>query len=212
MLGDELLSEERPERMAEEDDRNARLLLGDQPIHGPEVADDLAPSPVVGEMAEVRGGGLGPVATMIAGEDRIAGGVERRGEARVTGAVLGETMGDLHHRPRRSLRQPAAGQKAQPIVGPKPELPLRHRLPCPHETRLRKPALYVKLAARARRVKRPRRGRETTHPSKSKLPNAEIVVLLGLDRPKSICRAQLGGIGKSGLLDRGLPTALMGKR
>ena len=112
MLGDELLSEERPQRMAEEDDRNARLLLGDQPVHGPEVADDLAPSPVVGEMAKVRRGGLGPVAAMIAGVDRIAGGVERRGEARVTGAVLGETMGDLHHRPRPPLRRPAAGQKA----------------------------------------------------------------------------------------------------
>src|SRR5579871_3575119 len=94
--------------MAEEDDRNARVLPGDQPVHGPEVADDLAPSSLVGEMAEVRRGGLGPVAAMIAGVDRIAGGVESRSEARVTGAVLGETMGDLHRCPRRPLGRPAA--------------------------------------------------------------------------------------------------------
>ena len=43
--------------MAEEDDRNARLLGGDQAVEGPEVADDLVPSAFIGEMAEIGGGG-----------------------------------------------------------------------------------------------------------------------------------------------------------
>ena len=129
MLGDELLPEERPERMAEEDDRNARLLLGDQPVHGPEIADDFAPSAVVGEMAEVGGRGPRPVAAMVVRINRIARGVERRGEAGVTGAVLGEAVGDLHHRPRPPFRQPAPGQKALPVVGPKLELAPRHSRP-----------------------------------------------------------------------------------
>ena len=129
MLGDEPLPEERPERMAEEDDRNARLLLGDQPVHGPEIADDFSPSAVVGEMAEVGGGRLRPVATMVVRINRIARGVERRGEAGVTGAVLGEAVGDLHHRPRPPFRQPAPGQKALPVVGAKLELAPRHSRP-----------------------------------------------------------------------------------
>ena len=74
----------------------ARLLGGDQTVQGPEVADDLVPSALVGEMAEIGGGGLGPVAAMIVGVNGVARGVERRGETRVTGAVLGEAMGDLH--------------------------------------------------------------------------------------------------------------------
>ena len=53
------------------------------------------------------GGGLRPVAAMVAGVNRVAGGVERRGETGVAGAVLGEAMGDLHHRARRPFGQPA---------------------------------------------------------------------------------------------------------
>ena len=53
MLGDEAAPEERAQRMAEEDDRRARLLGGDQAVQGPEVADDLVPSALVGEMAEI---------------------------------------------------------------------------------------------------------------------------------------------------------------
>ena len=80
--------------------RRARLLGGDQAVQGPEVADDLVPSPFVGEMAEIGRGRFRPVAAKIVGVDAVAGGVERRGETRIAGAVLGETMGDLHDRPR----------------------------------------------------------------------------------------------------------------
>ena len=55
MLGDEPASEERAQRMAEEDDRRPRLLGGDPAVQGPEVADDLVPSAFVGEMAEIGG-------------------------------------------------------------------------------------------------------------------------------------------------------------
>ena len=96
--------------MAEEDDRRPRLFGRDQAIEGPEVADHLVPSPLVGEMAEIGGGRTWPVAAHVGDVDAIAGGVERGGETGVTAAVLGEAMGDLHDRARASLGQPAARQ------------------------------------------------------------------------------------------------------
>ena len=154
MLGDEVLPEERSERMAEEDNRNARLLLGDQPVHGPEIADDFSPSAVVGEMAEVRRGGLGPVAAIVVRVNRVARRVERRGEAGVAGAVLGEAVGELHHRPQAPFRQPAPGQKAPPVVGSKLELAPRHSRPYPPKPGLRSPLLKPGSRVRDRRVKR----------------------------------------------------------
>ena len=115
--------------MAEEDDWRARLLGGDQAVQGPEVADDLVPSALVGEMAEIGGGGLGPVTAMIVGVNRVACGVERRGETRVTGAMLGEAVGDLDDRARRRFRQPATRQQVLAIVGAKHEFASRHCRP-----------------------------------------------------------------------------------
>ena len=112
--------------MAEEDDRRPRLLGGDQAVQGPEVADDLVPSAFVGEMAEIGGGALGPMAAMIVGVNRVARGVERGGETRVAGAVLGEAMGDLHDRARRTFRQPTPRQQGLAIVGAKVEFAPRH--------------------------------------------------------------------------------------
>ena len=126
MLGDEPAAEERAQRMAEEDDRRPRLLGGDQAVQGPEVADHLVPSALVGEMAEIGGGGLGPVAAQVVGVDPVARGVERGGETGVAGAVLGEAVGDLHDRARAPFRQPAARQQALPVVGAKHELAARH--------------------------------------------------------------------------------------
>ena len=83
---------------------------------------------LVGEMAEIGRGGLGPVSAMVVGVHRIARGVERRGEPGVAGAVLGEAVGDLHNRPRAALGQPAAREQALPVVGPKLELAPRHCL------------------------------------------------------------------------------------
>ena len=94
--------------MAEEDDWRARLLGGDEAVEGPEVADDLVPSALIGEMAEIGGRRLRPVAAMIVGVNGVARGVERGGETRVTAAVLGEAMGDLHHRARRRHRAASA--------------------------------------------------------------------------------------------------------
>ena len=108
--------------MAEEDDWNARLLFGDQAVQGPQVADDLVPSALVGEMAEIGRRSLGPVAAMIVGVNGVAGGVERRGETRVAGAVLGEAMGDLDDRPRAPLGKPTPRQEVLAIVGAKVEL------------------------------------------------------------------------------------------
>ena len=108
---------------------DARLLFGDQAVHGPEVADDLVPSALVGEMTEIRGGGLGPVATMVVGVNRVARGVERRGQTRVAGAVLGEAVGDLQNRARRTFGKPTPRQEVLAIVGAKVELAPRHSAP-----------------------------------------------------------------------------------
>src|ERR1700727_3167861 len=112
--------------MAEEDDSSARLLGGDPAVQGPEVADDLVPSAFIGEVAEVGGGSLGPMAAMVVGVDRVARGVKCGGEPGVAGAVLGEAMGDLHDRARRTLWQPTPRQKGVAIVGAKLEFAFRH--------------------------------------------------------------------------------------
>ena len=112
--------------MAEEDDRRPWLFRGDQAVEGPEVADDLVPSALVGEMAEIGGGRFGPMAAMVVGVSPIARFVERCRETGVAGAVLGEAMGDLQNRARRTFRQPTPPQKRLAIVGAKLELAFRH--------------------------------------------------------------------------------------
>ena len=112
--------------MAEEDDWTPRLLGGDQAVEGPEVADDLVPSALVGEMAEIGGRGFGPVTAMVVGVSRVARGIERGGETGVAGAVLGEAMGDLQNRARRPFRQPTPRQEGLAIVGAKLEFASRH--------------------------------------------------------------------------------------
>src|ERR1700733_2277700 len=112
--------------MAEEDDRRPRLLRGDEAVEGPEVANDLVPSAFVGEMAEIGGRSFGPVTAMVVGVSRVARGIERVGERGVAGAVLGEAMGDLQNRARRTFRQPTAPQKRLAIVGAKVEFAPRH--------------------------------------------------------------------------------------
>ena len=49
----------------------------------------------------------------------IADSVERSGEAGVAGAVFGEAMRDLHHRPRPAVGTPASAKKARAILAAK---------------------------------------------------------------------------------------------
>src|SRR6202020_2438873 len=129
MLGDESAPEERAERMAEEDDRPPRLFGDDEAGQGPEVANDIVPAPLVGEMAEIGRDALGPVAAMIAGVDAVARRVERGGETSVAAAVLGEAMGDLHAPARTPSGEPATCEDALTIVGAKLEFAPRHSSP-----------------------------------------------------------------------------------
>ena len=80
-------------------------------------------------MAEIRGGGLGPVAAQVVGVGAIARGVERAGESGVARAVLGEAVRDLHNRARAPFGKPAPPQKALAVVGAKLELAPRHSRP-----------------------------------------------------------------------------------
>src|ERR1700722_3080701 len=112
--------------MAEEYDRRPWLFRGDQTVEGPEVADDLVPSALVGEMAEIGGRRLGPMAAVVVGVSRIACFVERCRETGVAGAVLGEAMGDLQDRARRTFRQPTPCKKHLAVGGAKVEFAFRH--------------------------------------------------------------------------------------
>src|ERR1700733_16036422 len=129
MSGDEPAPEERAQRMAEEDDRRPRLLGGDQAIERPEVADNLVPPALVGEMAEIGGGTARPVPAMIVGISPVACGVEGGGDTRVAGAVLGEAMGDLHKSARATFGEPTPPQEGLTVVGAKRELASRHPRP-----------------------------------------------------------------------------------
>src|SRR5580692_3456273 len=127
MPRDEAPPKEGAERMAEEDDWNARLLGDDQAIERPEVADNLVPSALVGEMAEIGGRSLRSVPAMIVGVNAIPRGIEGGGDPRVTGAVLGKAMGDLHHRVRGIFGEPTPREQGLAIIGAKLEFARRHR-------------------------------------------------------------------------------------
>jgi hypothetical protein len=126
MAGDELPAEERSQRMAEEDDRNAGLVRGDQAVERPKITHRLRPAILVGEMSEIGGLRARPVAAMVVGVDPVARFVERRRKAGIAGAVLGEAMRDLHDCPRSSVRQPAPPEKPRAVMGLKRELGRRH--------------------------------------------------------------------------------------
>ena len=106
-----------------------RLLGADQAVQGPEVADDLPPSALIGEMAEIGRGGLGSMAAQIGGVDAIARGVERGGETGVAAAMLGEPVRNLDDRARRTFWQPTPREEALAVVGAKGELAPRHCRP-----------------------------------------------------------------------------------
>jgi len=80
----------------------------------------------VAEVGRRRGG---PVAAMVRGVGGEAGGVQRRREPRVTGAVLGEAVSDLDGRARRSVGRPAPAEETDAVFGLKEELAPRHPRP-----------------------------------------------------------------------------------
>src|ERR1700722_14430706 len=127
--------------MAEEDYWNPRLLGGDPAVQGPEVADDLVPAALVGEVAEIRRRGLRPMPAMIVGVSPVARGVERAGDTRIAAAVLGEAVGDLHDRARRTFGQPTPRQEVLTVIGAKLEFAPRHSVPyrCPKGAKPRIP-------------------------------------------------------------------------
>src|SRR3984957_17427407 len=144
MSGGKPAPEERAQRMAEEDDRRPRLLGGDQAIERPEVADNLVPPALVGEMAEIGGGTARPVPAMIVGISPVACGVEGGGDTRVAGAVLGEAMGDLHQSARATFGEPTPPQEGLTVVGAKRELTSRHPRPSSWAPSLKRPVSHKK--------------------------------------------------------------------
>jgi hypothetical protein len=52
---------------------------------------------------------------MIVGIDRVAIGRQRHGEAMIASGMLGKTVGDLHHRLRRSGRKPSIDKEPRAI-------------------------------------------------------------------------------------------------
>ena len=84
--------------MAEEEDRQAGVLLAGEVGDGAQVGDDGVPAVVVGEVAVVGRVRRAAVAAVVVGVDRVAGRRERLGQAGVAGGVLGHAVGDLHDR------------------------------------------------------------------------------------------------------------------
>ena len=80
-------------------------------------------------MAEVGGRARGPVAAQVDGVDPVARRIERGGEPRVAGAVLGEAVRDLDDRLGAPVRQPAPPQEPHAVLGAKDELAPRHSSP-----------------------------------------------------------------------------------
>ena len=102
--------------MAEEHDRQAGLLGGDLAVQGPEIADAFRPTVLIGEMAEVGGGGGGSMAPVIIGVDGVARAVQRAGQPPVARAVLREPVGDLHDGARAPIGQPTPAEQALAVA------------------------------------------------------------------------------------------------
>ncbi len=85
--------------MAEDNDRQARLLLGDEIVDGADIGDDLGAAIRVGELAGRRVGRLGrAVAAMVVGVDMEAAPGEEIGEAGIARGVFGQPVIDLDDR------------------------------------------------------------------------------------------------------------------
>src|SRR4029077_16428708 len=74
----------------------------------PQIIDAFAPALPISEVADIRRSWrCPPMAAVIAGIDRVPGASKGLGEPPASAGVLGETMGDLDHRVRVGLGQPA---------------------------------------------------------------------------------------------------------
>ena len=80
--------------MAHEEDRNIGPGPPGRVQHDAHVGHDPLPAALLGDEAEAARGGGGPVAAVVAGQDRIALLHRRGGEAGVARGVLGHAVGD----------------------------------------------------------------------------------------------------------------------
>ncbi len=116
MVAQELLDHERSERMAQNHDGRVWMIRANPLVELPQVLDAPVPSLVIGEVAQV-GGRLRrtAVSPMVVGVDRVSRPAQGLGHPRVSAGVLGPTVGDLHHRLRRLLGQPAINEERNTI-------------------------------------------------------------------------------------------------
>jgi hypothetical protein len=116
MLADELLRQERAHGMADEKQREPRMVGGDLAIELPDIVEEPPPAVALSEKTEIGRCRLGKaVAAVIAGIDRVAGAGQRLREPRITPGMLRQPMDDLNRRLRRRLRQPAIGEERDGI-------------------------------------------------------------------------------------------------
>ena len=94
--------------VAQQEDRQFRVLLADMVVQAGQVADHLAPAALVGEVAQLVGFGGPAVAALVDRIEVVAGSVQRGGETLVATGVLGHAVGQ-HHR--------ADGRCARPVAG-----------------------------------------------------------------------------------------------
>src|SRR5690606_27927210 len=110
VAGDIVLRHEGTHGVAEEKDRHPRMPGRDLPVEAIKIADGGAPARLIAKMPGRRAiRYIQPVPAMIRGIGNIAKGVQHLGEARISPAMFGHTVGDLHGRLWSLYLEPAPG-------------------------------------------------------------------------------------------------------
>src|SRR6266851_2434171 len=116
----ELAREARAHGVPQKHHRQSGKIGCSFPVDVPEIVKTLAPAAGIGEETEIifRMGGL-PVAAQVTGIDCVALRIQYCCQARISPSMFGESVNDLHHRPRRTRRQPAVNINICAVFGSK---------------------------------------------------------------------------------------------
>jgi hypothetical protein len=115
-----LLHGERAHAVAEQDQRNTRVLGPDPRGQQPDVVDEPTP-PSLAEVAQVAAVGARAMAAVILRVDDVAGASEGLGHMGVALRVLTHSVRDLDRGPRLARRIPAIGSNLRPVRRRVPE-------------------------------------------------------------------------------------------
>ena len=107
--------------VAQQEDRQPRLLLADVLVEAGQVADHFVPAILFGIQAQRTFVGGAAVATLVQRIQAVAGGAQGCGQARITTAVLGHAMGQHHQGLGRAFGHPLIDVQAAAVIRGQPE-------------------------------------------------------------------------------------------